>query len=147
MIETQSSQVTNTFSGTELHGPGSTGGGVSGSPKADKQKPKEDLLASKLSADLLTLYQCSQKRSTKVAGKACSLPASGKVNVEVTLDAASADVEQKLSTAGLVISSGTGTATLTGKVEITKLKALVEIPEVKTVTKVEQEARQYRRRG
>ncbi|HEY6248754.1 MAG TPA: VIT domain-containing protein [Candidatus Angelobacter sp.] len=147
MVETDTAQVTTTFSGTELHGPQGTPGRTSNSPKADKEKGRNDLLASKLSADLLTLYQCSQKRNASAAGKACSLPASGKVNVEVTLDAASAGAEQKLTTAGLTIKSGTGTAVVTGEIEITKLKALAEITEVKTVTKLEQEARQIRRRG
>lgn len=146
MVE-EPAQATTTFSGDLLHGPQGQAGSGTGRLKADKDKPKEDALASKLSADLLTLYQCSQKRSTKVAGKACSLPASGKVNVEVTLDAASTDLEQKVTAAGLAIRSGTGTAVLTGEIEITKLRALAEIPEVKTVTKLEQEARQYRRRG
>lgn len=145
MIETQTAQVTNTFSGTELHGPQGTAGSGSNSPKADKHKAQEDLLASKLSADLLTLYQCSQKRTTGAAGQACSLPASGQVHVEVKLDAGSADVEQKLTAAGLTIKSGSGTAVLTGEIAIAKLKALVEIAEVKTVTKLEQEARQIRR--
>lgn len=145
MIETQSAQVTNTFSGTELHGPQGTAGSGSNSPKADKHKAQEELLASKLSADLLTLYQCSQKRTTSTAGQACSLPASGKVHVEVTLNAGSADVEQRLTAAGLTIKSGSGTTILSGDIEIAKLKALVEIAEVKTVTKLEQEARQIRR--
>ncbi|HEY6352280.1 MAG TPA: VIT domain-containing protein [Candidatus Angelobacter sp.] len=146
MIETQSAQVTNTFSGTELHGPQGTPGGASGSPKAAKEEARNELMASKLSPDLLTLYQCAQKHTARVAGKACSLPASGKVTVELLLDAASAEIEQKLTSAGLTIRSGTGTTAMTGEIEITKLKDLVAVAEVKTVTKLEPEAR-IRRRG
>src|SRR5215471_3119069 len=146
-VETQSAQQTTTLDSIWITGPQTPAGGDDKTLKADKPKQKDELLASKLSADLLTLYQCSQKRTATVNGQACNLPKSGKVYVEVKLDAGSAAIDQKLTAAGLTIKSGAGTALVTGEISISKLKALVEITEVKSVTKLEQEARHIRPRG
>ena len=149
MVETETAQVTTTFSGTELHGPPGSSGAVGGAfkkPKAAKQIRKE-LLVSKLSPDLLTLYECSQKQTMDGTGQSCSLPPSGNVQVEIKLEAGSTEIDQKLTAAGLKIKSGAGTAVVSGEIAVAKLKALVEIPEVKAVSKLEDEARQYRRRG
>lgn len=143
MIETDQAQVTNTFSGTELHGPQGVPGGGSSSSKAGKARAKEELLASKLSADLLKLYQCSQKRTTDATGQSCSLPPSGKVHVEVKLDAGSAAIDQKLEAAGLVIKSGAGTAIVNGEIAVAKLKDLAGIAEVKSVVKLQDEAKAF----
>ena len=144
-VETETAQVTTTLD-KDLHRPGATGG-AGKSPKADKEKARDELLASKLSSDLLTLYQCSQKRATTAAGQACNMPKSGKVLVEVQLTAGSSAIVQKLTAAGLAIKSGNATTTVTGEIAISKLQALVEIAEVKSVTKLEQEARHIRPRG
>jgi len=146
-VETQSPQQTTTLGTNWIVGPNSPAGGDDKTLKADKTKQKDELLASKLSTDLLTLYQCSQKRTANVNGQACNLPKSGKVLVEVKLDTGSAAIDQKLTGAGLIIKSGAGTALVTGEISISKLKALVEITEVKSVTKLEQEARHIRPRG
>src|SRR5215472_4069532 len=145
-VETQSPQQTTTLGTDWIVGPTAPAGGDDKALKADKPKQKDEL-ASKLSTDLLTLYQCSQKRTANVNGQACNLPKSGKVLVEVKLDAGSAAIDQKLTAAGLTIKSGAGTALVTGEISISKLKALVEITEVKSVTKLEQEARHIRPRG
>lgn len=144
-VETTTAQVTSTFDGTLLHGPQGTTSSSGKGTRVDKAKTGEDLLASKLSADLLTLYQCSQKRTTTAEGQACNLPESGKVYVEVQVSAGSASVDQKLTAAGLEIKSGAGTTVVSGEISISKLKALVEIAEVKTVTKLEQSAQHFRR--
>src|SRR5262249_2081679 len=146
-VETQSPQQTTKLGTNWIVGPNSPAGGDDKTLKADKPKQKDDLLASKLSADLLTLYQCSQKRTTTANGQACNLPKSGKVFVEVKLDSGSAAIDHKLTDAGLTIKSGAGTALVTGEISISKLKALVEISEVKSVTKLEQETRHIRPRG
>src|SRR5579872_551962 len=141
MVETTNAQVTTTFSGALLHSPQGTGGGSGSSPKADRAKAKDEMLESKLSADLLALYQCSKKRTTVGTTQTCKLPPSGMVQVEVKLSAGSPDLDQKLTTAGLKIKSGSGTAVVSGEVAISKLKSLVEIAEVSSVIRLEQHAR------
>ncbi|HEY6968514.1 MAG TPA: VIT domain-containing protein [Candidatus Angelobacter sp.] len=133
MIDTESAQVTSTFDGKLSHPQGASGGYSTPSDK----KQKQELLKSKLSPDLLTLYKCSQRRATAVAGQACKVPASGKVNVEVKLRAGSAAIDQKLTAAGLAIKTGNGTTAVTGEIAISQLQALVEIAEVQSVKTVE----------
>ena len=133
MTETESAQVTHTFDGQLLHPQGASGGY---SPPSDK-KVKQELLKSKLSADLLTLYKCALRRATAVAGRACKVPASGKVSVEVKLGAGSAEIDQKLAATGLAIKTGNGTAAVTGEIAVSQLQALVEIAEVQSVSKVD----------
>jgi Ca-activated chloride channel family protein len=115
-------------------------GGSGRNAKKDKQMAAQKLLESKLSADLLSLYQCSQKRGAAKFGQKCNLPASGNVEVEVKLSTSSAELEQRLTAAGLSIKSGSGTPTLTGEIAIAELKALAEIAEVTSVTKLEHTA-------
>jgi hypothetical protein len=115
-------------------------GGSGRNAKKDKQVAAQKLLESKLSADLLSLYQCSQKRGAAKSGQKCNLPASGNVEVEVKLSTSSAELEQRLTAAGLSIKSGSGTPTLTGEIAIAELKALAEIAEVTSVTKLEHTA-------
>jgi hypothetical protein len=90
----------------------------------------------KLSADLLTLYHCSQKRAASATVAACKLPASGKVVVEVQLSAAA---DQKLKLAGLKINSGAGTTRVTGQIEVAKLETLARLAEVTSVIKAAQQ--------
>jgi Ca-activated chloride channel family protein len=115
-------------------------GGSGRNAKKDKQVAAQKLLESKLSADLLSLYQCSQKRGAAKSGQKCNLPASGNVEVEVKLSTSSAELEQRLTAAGLSIKSGSGTPTLIGEIAIAELKALAEIAEVTSVTKLEHTA-------
>ena len=131
MVDTESAQVTHTFDGQLLHPQAATGGS---SPRPDK-KEKQELLKSKLSADLLTLYECAQKAA--VGAQSCTLPKSGSVTVEVKLSAGSAKIDEKLAAAGFAIKSGSGTAAVTGEIAISQLQALVEIAEVQSVRKVE----------
>lgn len=122
-----------------------SGEAIASAPSAIKQL-NDAIVESKLSHDLLALYQCWQQRAAKTTDATCSLPASGTVEVEVRLAAAgSAELDQKLTTAGLKIKSGGGTAVMRGEIEISKLKSLAEIAEVNSVTKVEQQARRILR--
>ena len=142
-VETESSQLQYTYPGALGDSAGHSGGSGARAKKA-KQQPKEDVLANKLSGDLLALYQCSQKHGVAKRGQTCSLPASGKVQVEVKLSSGSPEIDQKLTSAGLSIKNGSGTATVTGEIAIAKLKALAEIEDVDSVTKLEDQA-VYRR--
>lgn len=116
------------------------GEAIASAPSAIKQL-NNAIVESKLSHDLLALYQCSQQHTAKTTDQTCTLPASGTVEVEVQVTAGSAELDQKLTAAGLKIKSGAGTATVSGEIEISKLKSLAEMAEVKSVTKVEQQAR------
>ena len=133
MIDTESAQVTHNFDGQLLHPQAASGGYSTPSDK----KQEQELLKSKLSAELLTLYKCSQRHATAVAGQACKVPSSGKISVEVKLSAGSAEIDQRLIAAGLAIKTGKGTATVTGEIAISQLQALVEVAEVQSVSKVD----------
>jgi hypothetical protein len=139
-------QLTHTFDGELLHGSSGASGGPVRNDKVDRKKADRELLASKLSPDLLTLYQCSQKHATKATGQTCKLPPSGTVEIQIQLTAGSAELDQKLTAAGLKIKSGGGTAVVSGEIAISKLKSLVEIAEVTSVIKLEQQAHLLRPR-
>ena len=119
---------TPTVDGALLH----TQQGTSGSSAA-----ADALVRKKLSADLVSLYECWQQRAAGAAGQTCALPASGNVTVEVTLSAGSAELDQKLAAAGLKIKSGAGTSIVVGEIAIEKLQSLAEIAEVTSVAKRE----------
>jgi hypothetical protein len=138
-LDTESAQIKHDLS-PWLQTPTKPAGGEARDDKAVKDKATEKLLETKLSAELLTLYQCSQKRTATKGGPACNLPKSGNVEVEVKLSAGSAAIDQKLIAAGLKIKNGSGTTTISGEIAIAKLKALIEIAEVDSVTKLNEQA-------
>jgi hypothetical protein len=138
-VETRSAQTEYDLGGW-INPPGHPGGSNAGPTRKDKQEATQKLLETKLSAELLNLYQCSQQRGVAQTGRACNLLAAGNVEVEVKLSASSPDLEQRLSAAGLKIKNGSGTTTVTGEIAVSKLKALAEIAEVDSVTKLEQQA-------
>jgi len=143
MIDTSSAQVTNVFSGNELHpapqpDPSKTGiiSGVKDHFE-DKQKADWDanlkLVQPKFSADLLSYYQCASIGTT-ADGKTCEPPASKVVKVKVDLSATSAEIARKLALAGFKVESGKGSLQLTGSILTWRLKQLAQIAEVKSVS-------------
>ncbi len=142
LIDTSSAQVTNTFSGQELHpaarvgdGPGIIGGPIT--RYEAKQKADWDanlkLVQAKFSADLLSYYQCASIGST-TDGKTCDPPSSKVVKVKLDLTAGGAAVAHKLALAGFTVESGKGTMQLTGSILTYRLKQLAQIAEVKSVS-------------
>ena len=145
LVDTSTAQVTHTFSGKELHGPGGDANGtpiISGLKNhfEDKQKAEWDanlkLVQPKFSADLLSLYQCASIGSTP-DGKTCEPPASKVVKVKLELTAASAAIAQKLALAGFKVGSGKGSLQLTGSILTYRLKQLAQIAEVKSVSLIQ----------
>jgi len=141
LIDTTSSQVTHTFSGTELHGYAGVGGGIgsgsssgtgqgSGTAKKDDERKQ---LQSKLSAPLLAVYDCAERRKMGITGSGCTVK-SGSVKVKVELTSASTDVAQKLVQAGFKLETGKGTTELTGAILPLQLKELAAIAEVKSIS-------------
>jgi hypothetical protein len=125
---------------TEASAAGQGAGVGSGeSPAADRAKAVDKMIESKLSADLLMLYGCSQQRAAAATDQTCKLPPSGTVEVEVKLTAGSSDLDQKLTAVGIAIKSGGGTAIVNGEIAISNLKSLVEIAEVSSVNKRERQ--------
>ncbi|MBZ5505962.1 MAG: VWA domain-containing protein [Acidobacteriia bacterium] len=145
LVDTSTAQITHTFSGKELHGPGGDANGtpiISGLKNhfEDKQKAEWDanlkLVQPKFSADLLSLYQCASIGSTP-DGKTCEPPASKVVKIKLELTAASAAIAQKLALAGFKVESGKGSLQLTGSILTYRLKQLAQIAEVKSVSLIQ----------
>jgi hypothetical protein len=142
LIETSSAQVTNTFSGKELN-PGAVvaeGPGIfSGIKDHFEEKQKREwetnrkLAQPKFSKELLSRYQCASIGSTP-DGKACAPPSSKVVKVKIELTSAGAAVAQKLALAGFKVETGKGSLELTGRILTYRLKQLVQIAEVKSVS-------------
>src|SRR6185437_1748163 len=124
LIDTTSSQVTTTFSGTELHGYAGVEGGIgSGAGQFE----------SKLSAPLLVVCDCAERRKMGISGSGCTVKP-GTVKVKVELTSANTEVAQKLAQAGFKLESGQGTTEVTGTVLPLHLKELAAITEVKSVS-------------
>jgi Ca-activated chloride channel family protein len=136
LVDTSTAQVTHTFDGALLHGGsnGAVGGPVSKSkPPKLATKAERKQLESKLSAELLQLYDCAASRKVSTAGATCK-PSSGTIKVKVELTSTSAEIEQKLARAGFKIEHGAGAIQLTGSILPQQLKRLAEIAEVKSVS-------------
>lgn len=145
MVDKSSAQVTNTFTGQELHptAPVGDGPGMIGGVKKhfeEKQKAEWDanlkLVQPKFSKDLLSVYQCASIGSTP-DGKTCEPPASKVVKVKLELTAAGAAIAQKLALAGFKVESGKGSLQLTGSILTYRLKQLAQIVEVKSVSLIQ----------
>jgi Ca-activated chloride channel family protein len=145
MVDKSSAQVTNTFSGQELHpaAPVGDGPGVIGGVKKhfeEKQQAEWDanfkLVQPKFSKDLLSFYQCASIGSTP-DGKTCEPPASKVVKVKLELTTTGAAVAQKLALAGFKVESGKGSMQLTGSILTYRLKQLAQIVEVKSVSLIQ----------
>ena len=138
LVDTTSSQVTTTFSGTELHGYAGVGGGIgsgsgSGVGRGTAKKDERKLFLSKLSAPLLALYHCAERRKMGISGAGCTVKP-GPVKVKVELTSSSTEVARKLAQAGFKLQNGKGTTQLTGTVLPLQLKELAAIPEVKSIS-------------
>jgi hypothetical protein len=131
-----SPQVTHTFDGALLHGPAGGGVGPSKVPKIGTRK----LLESKLSPDLLALYRCSVLHQAGASGVACK-PVSGPIKIKIELTAASAEAEGELIAAGFTLEGGSGSTELSGSILPAKLKRVVQIEMVKSVTLAEAQTR------
>jgi Ca-activated chloride channel family protein len=132
-----SPQVSHVFDGALLHGPAGGGdGGASKPPNINSRK----LLESKLTPDLLALYRCSVSRQAGATGVACK-PVLGPVKIKIELTAASAAAEGELIAAGFTLESRSGSTELTGSILPAKLKRVVRIEMVKSVTLAEAQTR------
>jgi Ca-activated chloride channel family protein len=142
LIDTTSSQVTNTFSGNELHPEASAGNGpgiFTGVKDRNEAKQKAEwdsnlkLVQPKFSADLISYYQCASIGSTP-DGKTCDPPPSKVVKVKLELTQGGSAVAKKLALAGFKVEAGKGTMELTGAILTYRLKQLAQIAEVKSVS-------------
>jgi Ca-activated chloride channel family protein len=144
LVESTTSQVTNTFSGQSLqtHGAVAEGpvfplGTGTGAPSIKKRQAEWDatlkLVQTKFSADLLSFYQCASVGSTP-DGKACTPPSSRTVKVKVELAETGAAILHKLALAGFAVENGKGTLQLTGSILTYRLRQLAQIAEVKSVS-------------
>lgn len=145
MIETNTSQVTHTFEGKELHPEAPVGNGpgifTGMKDRYDAKKKAEwdstlKLVQPKFSADLLSFYQCASTGSTP-DGKTCNPPSSRVVKVKLELTAAGSAVAKKLALAGFSVETGKGTMELTGSILTYRLKRLAQIAEVKSVSLIQ----------
>ena len=136
LANTQSTQMTTVFDGPLLHGgsSGTVGGGVykTKPPKRTKEDERKQL-ESKLSQELLRLYDCTVARKVSASNSTCKT-GSGPVKVKVDLASTSAEVVQKLSRAGFKTESGAGSTQLTGSILPQQLRQLALIAEVKSVS-------------
>ncbi|HEY7405526.1 MAG TPA: VIT domain-containing protein [Candidatus Angelobacter sp.] len=141
MVDSSSAQVTNTFSGKELH-PGAdpgNGPGILGGMHDKLEKKRKDewdatlkLVQPKFSADLVSYYQCASIGSTP-DGKTCEPKSSKVVKVKIELASTGPAVAHKLALAGFTVETGKGTLELTGSILAYRLKQLAQIAEVKSV--------------
>src|SRR5262249_24132768 len=106
-------------------------GGRADKPDVLKEEDRK-LLESKLSPDLMAVYQCSVLRQASTAGAACK-PVIGTVRVKRELTAGGASVAHKLVAAGFKGESGGGKVEPDGRILAAKMKQLAENAEVKTV--------------
>lgn len=133
-VETRSPQLKTTLDGAWLHGGSGGGGGGGVVTSAPSRLPRQrKQLESKLSPELLQLYDCAVSQKVSVSGSACK-KGSGPVKVKVELTSTSAEVFHKLSRAGFRTESGAGTVQLTGRILPQQLKQLARIAEVKSAS-------------
>jgi Ca-activated chloride channel family protein len=150
MIETDRAQVTHTFDGALLN-PTVDVSKAEGIIDATKRRSKEKsekreadratrLAAwrSKLSPELRRIYDCSMMSSVAQTQNKCSLPAAGMITVQVRLGATTPEIAQKLSSAGLTVKNGAGSALVTGELKISKLAQLAQIAEVTAITEAKE---------
>ncbi|HEV2962038.1 MAG TPA: VIT domain-containing protein [Candidatus Angelobacter sp.] len=146
LVEATQSQVTNTFSGDDLllHPTVdvSKAEGILDAAKRRSREKQEKSMAtrasqfavwrSKISPELWRLYVCSQMSSGAQTKSKCSLP--GIVVVQVQVSTVSAEIEEKLTKAGMTIKGGAGSALVTGELPIAKLEQLAQLAEVTTIS-------------
>jgi Ca-activated chloride channel family protein len=87
----------------------------------------------KMSPEVLAIYRCSIARGVSAAASTCNATSSPlKVTVDVT--ELKSGLEQRLTSAGLKIVSGSGSKKLTGMIDPAKLRQLAQIAEVKSIS-------------
>ncbi|HEY2233747.1 MAG TPA: hypothetical protein VGK01_09765, partial [Candidatus Angelobacter sp.] len=101
------------------------------------KKPRRDAAVkrteAKMSPEVLAIYRCSVRRGVSAAASTCNATSSPlKVTVDVT--ELKPGLEQRLTSAGLKIVSGSGSQKLTGTIEPAKLRQLAQIAEVKSIS-------------
>jgi hypothetical protein len=101
------------------------------------KKPRRDATVkrteTKMSPEVLAIYRCSVRRGVSAAASTCNGTSSPlKVTVDVT--ELKPGLEQRLTSAGLKIVSGSGSQKLTGTIEPAKLRQLAQIAEVKSIS-------------
>jgi hypothetical protein len=87
----------------------------------------------KMSPEVLASYRCAVTRGVSAAASKCK-PTSSPLKVTVQITELKADLEKKLTSAGLKILSGSGSKKLTGTIEPAKLRHLAQIAEVKSIS-------------
>lgn len=101
------------------------------------KKPRKDAALkraeAKMSPEVLVIYRCASARSVSAASTTCKTNSSA-VKVTVELTELKADLEKRLTNAGLKIVSGSGSQELTGMIEPAKLRQLAQIAEVKSIS-------------
>jgi hypothetical protein len=137
LIDSTTGQVTHTYDGVLLQGgsSGAVGGPVykSKPPTKPASKDERKQVESKLSAELLQLYDCAVSQKVSTPGGTCK-PRSGPVKVKLELTSTSAEIVQKLVRAGFKIEHGANTTELTGSILPQQLKRLAEIAEVESIS-------------
>lgn len=151
-VETAKAQVTNVFDDALLH-PGDhidvskAEGVVDAAKRRAKEKATQReaeraariaVVQSKLSPELRPVYDCFLKPAIEQTKSNCSLPASGKIAVQVQLSSTTEDVLKKLSKVGMKFKSGEGSTTVTGEISVAKLEQLAQIAEVTTISQVKE---------
>jgi hypothetical protein len=87
----------------------------------------------KLSPELLAIYHCAVRRGTSTAASTCKATSS-LLRVTADVTELKSGLEQRLTSAGLKIVSGSGSKKLTGMIDPAKLRQLAQIAEVKSIS-------------
>ncbi len=101
------------------------------------KKPAKDAVRkqaeAKMSPEVLASYRCAVTRGVSAAASTCNA-ISSPLKVKVDLTELKAGLEQRLTSAGLKIVSGSGSRKLTGMIDPAKLRYLAQISEVKSIS-------------
>ncbi|HEV2987741.1 MAG TPA: VIT domain-containing protein [Candidatus Angelobacter sp.] len=150
LVETAKAQVTHTIDGVLLNPSvdDSQAEGIIDAAKRRSREAQEKRVAararqfavwrSKMSPDLWRLYVCSTMSSVAQTESKCNLPRSGTVAVQVQLSAATAEIAEKLSKAGMTVKTGSGSALVTGQIPIAKLELLAQLVEVTMISPIKE---------
>jgi Ca-activated chloride channel family protein len=104
---------------------------------ATVEKPAKDAMRkqaeAKMSPEVLASYRCAVARGVSAAASTCKA-ISSPLKVKVDLTELKAGLEQRLTSAGLKIVSGSGSRKLMGMIDPAKLRYLAQISEVKSIS-------------
>ncbi|MGB8131251.1 MAG: hypothetical protein WCG81_15790, partial [Candidatus Angelobacter sp.] len=99
-------------------------------PERDAMRKQAE---AKMSPEVLASYRCAVARGVSAAASTCNA-ISSPLKVKVDLAEIKAGLEQRLTSAGLKIVSGSGSRKLTGMIDPAKLQYLAQISEVKSIS-------------